>query len=368
LSSRIRSFGVEKPLVVTDGFLSKTDMFKEMIEDLRENKFDPAIWSNTVLNPTDKSVNDGFKTYQDEVCDGVVGFGGGSSMDTAKCIGVLAYHNESDIGKFMVKNGKRLRKVEDVVPVVCVPTTSGTGVEIAKGASITDTSTKSKTGVKGQTLSKLAIVDPYFTLSMPPKITASTGMDAFVHAFETYTSKKANLLTDVLALKAIKLVAENLRKAVFDGSDIKTRTNMSLAALLAGIAFSNGSLHLGHLMGFIIAEKYNIPHGMSMAVVYPEILEFILPASTEKLGRIAGFFEVKIKGFPVRTTAKKTVKAISQMIKDIGMPSLTEATGASSKKAKWLAELTIKKFKISSSPRRVTKNDYYKMFLKAFSK
>jgi alcohol dehydrogenase class IV len=371
VAERVKGLGVKKPFIVTDNFLSGTIKFKEMVENIRKGGLNPTIWGNAVPNPTDVSVNEGIKVYRAGDCDGLIGYGGGSSMDTAKAIGVLAYHKDDNIQDYLLTRGNppnKTKQIKGVMPVVCLPTTSGTGAEVSKVGTIVHTLTNNKSGVRSPLLSKVAIVDPVLTVTMPSKITASTGMDAFSHAIECYTGKNASPLSDAFALDAIKLVAANLREAVYNGENLFARTNMSLAALMAGIAFNNGVLHLGHITGMVIEKKYHLPHGICCSLLLPEILEFILPARIDKLAGLAPFFGINYRRLSPRKAAEKTVDAIAQMMKDVGIPSLAEVKGASPKDAKLLADSTVERFPRTASPRAASKDDYDKMFQKAFNR
>jgi alcohol dehydrogenase class IV len=365
-----KNLGVESPLLVTDSFLSGTNNFKQLVENIRKRGFNPTVWGKAVPNPTDVSVNEGIKVYREGGCDGLIGFGGGSSMDTAKAIGVLAYHNEDDINPFFNKppSFKSIKKICGVQPVVCIPTTAGTGAEVSIVATITEAAINSKRALKSNILSKVAIVDPRLSVSMPPKITAATGIDALCHAFEAYTAKRASPLSDAFAFNAIRLVAENLRTAVFNGENIEARNNMSLAALMAGIAFQNAPLHLVHIIGYILLERYHIPHGISMGFVLPEVMEFILPACTQRLAAIAPFFKIDTNKVSQRKAAEMTIQEVFQLVKDIGVPSIIESTDVSLKDLSILADLIVKKFPFTMSPRAALRDDYYWILQKAYNR
>jgi alcohol dehydrogenase len=369
VAERVKGLGIKKPFIVTDNFLSGTTKFKEMVENIRKGGLNPTVWGNAVPDPTDVSVNEGIKVYRTGDCDGLIGYGGGSSMDTAKAIGVLAYHKDDDIRNYFGRPPHRKKPLKGMKPLVCLPTTSGTGSEVTRVAMITDTLAKKKKGVGGSFVApKVAIVDPVLTVTMPSKITASTGMDAFSHAIEYYSGIKTNPLSDAFAVEAIKLISANLREAVYNGENLFARTNMSLAALMAGIAFNNGVLHLVHAVGHTLGNVYHCSHGIGCSLLLPEILEFILPARIDKLAGLAPFFGINSQGLSPRKAAEETVDAISQMMKDVGIPSLAEVKGASPKDVNLLAENTMEEGLTKMSPRKTSKDDYDKMFQKAFNK
>jgi len=363
-----KELGIEKPLLVTDKFLCGTESFKETLENLKDRKLDPKVWENVIPDPTDLSISEGAEAYLDRDCDGLIAFGGGSSMDSAKALGILVYHGENDIKKFIGANATSLKGIP---PLICIPTTAGTGSEVTKVSVITDTSIKRKTPILDPILyPKIAIVDPNITITMPPQLTAATGMDALSHAIECYTSTlRRNPISDALALYAIKLVSENLRGAVFNGEDVTTRTNMSLASLMAGIAFDNAGVHLGHAIGHMLGAKYHISHGVGCALLLPEIIEIILPTRIERLVKIASSFGIKTLSISKREAAERTINEVTQLMNDIGLPSLAEVTNTSPEDADLLADLLLQENRlVSLSPRPITKKDCVKMFKKAFKR
>ncbi len=363
-----RELGIEKPLLVTDKFLCGTESFKKTLENLKDLKLDPKVWENVIPDPTDVSISEGAEAYLDRDCDGLIAFGGGSSMDSAKALGVLVYHGESDVRKFIGANATPLKGIP---PLICIPTTAGTGSEVTKVSVITDTSISRKTPILDPILyPKIAILDPNLTITMPSQLTAATGMDALSHAIECFTSTlRRNPLSDALALDAIKLVSENLRGAVFNGEDITKRTNMSLASLMAGIAFDNAGVHLGHAIGHMLGTKYHISHGIGCALLLPEILEIILPTRIERLVKMASSFGINTLNVSKREAAERTINEVSQLMSDICLPSLAEVTNTSLEDADLLADLLLQEKRlVSLSPRSISKKDCVQMFIKAFKR
>jgi alcohol dehydrogenase class IV len=367
-SKSCKELGIKKPLLVTDPFLSETDAFKDILKNLSKNNLDPKVWEHVIPDPTDVSISDGAVAYQAKDCDGLIAFGGGSSMDSAKAIGVLVYHGETEINMFIGANAEPLKGIP---PLLCVPTTAGTGSEVTKVSVITNTSMARKTAILNPILyPKIAIVDPNLTITMPSQLTAATGMDALSHAIESYTStSRRNPLSDALALDAIKLISENLRGAVYDGTQMMNRMNMSLASLMAGIAFDNTGVHLGHAFGHMLGAKYHVSHGVGCALLLPEILEIILPTRLERLAKMATSFGIKARSMSKREAAEKTIHAVSQLMDDIKLPSLAKVTKTSVKDVELLADLLVQENRlVSLSPRRITRKDSVQMFKKAFSR
>lgn len=232
------------------------------------------IFSRATSNPTTKLVAEGVKKLEPFDPDCLVGFGGGSAIDLAKGIGICLSHNSGDIRAFQSDQNIRTRSV----PVICIPTTSGTGSEINYWAVISDPQTKEKLSIGDPRMAPhMAIVDPELTLTLPRKITLWTGLDALTHALEAYVSTLSNRLSDLLALEAIKLVLESLDRAVNHGDNLAAREGMALASLLAGAAMQHVGLGLIHAMSHQVSGFYDTPHGLTNAKLLAPVFAFNLP-------------------------------------------------------------------------------------------
>lgn len=365
LPNYIKELNMKSPLLVTDKTLGKMVSFKEALGSLQENEIEAKLWDGVVPDPTDTSISEGKRKYEEEECDGLVAFGGGSSMDSAKAIGVLVYNGGEDVTEYM---GFDRKPIIGIPPLLCIPTTAGTGSEATNIAVVTHTSTNRKRALVHSVLyPKISVVDPDLTVTMPAKVTASTGMDALSHAIGCYTSPRGgNPISDTLALYATELISQNLRTAVYNGQEITARTNMSLAALMAGMAFTNEGVHLEHALGHMLGAKYHIPHGIGCVLLLPEILEFILPTRMERLAKIAQMFGVNTGVHTTRRAAEMAIKAISQLMIDVGIPSLAEATGATTEDVPELVELALKVSRYGLRP--VTADDLAHMFRRAFAR
>lgn len=259
-----------------------------------EEYFKKAGWKTIIFdkispNPKSDEVNKAIRKIRKNdgktACDLIVGLGGGSAIDAAKAIS--AGLNYSSIEKII---GKTIND-QNLVPVIAIPTTAGSGAEVTKGAIITDTKKKIKSGIRGEALfPKVAIVDPELTLTLPPKITAQTGFDALTHAIESYVARKANIITDMYAEKSIELIAHNLERAIKNGKDIEAREKMSLAALLGGINVANASSCLPHRLQQAFGSVVDSPHGAGLAAVYPSWIRHAYPYAKKKIDNIAKIF------------------------------------------------------------------------------
>jgi alcohol dehydrogenase class IV len=363
VAEKAKELGIKNPLLVTtSGPESKLAQFNTMIEALKDSGITASVWGGVVPEPTDISLTEGVKSFSEGNCDGLIAFGGGSAMDTAKLIGILVMNGGTSIREYMTRPP---RTITGIPPLICLPTTSGTGSEVTRNAVVTDTSAGRKGGVGNDCLyPRVAIVDPSLTLSMPPSVTASAGMDALSHAIGCYTSAVGgDPVSDALALYSTELIAKNLRKATLNGQDMMARTNMSVASLVAGMAFTNGGLGLEHVIGHLLGAKYHVPHGVSCVLLLPQILEFILPARIDRLAKVAEVFGVLVDEMGEREAAVAAVDSIAQLMDDVGIPSLAKATGMTPKDVPVLAEETYKAMR--TSPRPTTVDDFAVMYRKA---
>ena len=274
-----------KVLVVTDKGVAEAGHAGRLLDLLSDAGIEYALFADVEQNPTSDNVEDGFRVFRDNDCDSVVALGGGSPMDCAKGICAKAAHPKKS-----VKRMQGLLKVHKRVPkIFAVPTTSGTGSETTVAAVITDSATHRKASINDLVIiPKYAVLDPELTATMPPDLTAATGMDALCHAVEAYTNHTYNTkLEDALALKAVRLIYDNLYDAYKDGSDIAARENMQLAAFYAGRAFTRGCVGYVHAIGHTLGGLYGVPHGKAMAILLPHVMRAFGPAAHERLARLA---------------------------------------------------------------------------------
>jgi len=279
----LQRLGIQKPILVTDSFLMENGVAPRFMELLKENGLQAACFSEVQPDPTAANVRDGLALYRKEKCDGVVAIGGGSPIDSAKAISV-AVVNEEPLSSFM-----GYHKIPRAgVPLVVVPTTAGTGSEVTKVAVITDEERNVKMMMlDSHLLPTAALVDYELTLSMPKPLTAHVGVDTLTHGLEAYVSRKANSLTDPLALACIQKVASHLEKAWSHPQNTEARAGMMIAATLGGMAFANSSVCLVHGMSRPVGAYFHLPHGLSNAVLLPAVTQFSLPGATARYARAA---------------------------------------------------------------------------------
>lgn len=323
----VGSYGIKKVLIVTDRNLEGSGTISQISEAIKERGLGTILYDQVVTEPTTDYVEEALKIYEQEKCDLVIGLGGGSCLDAAKGVALLATNG----GKLQDYEGRgKVKKPK--APLIAIPTTAGTGSEVSWGAVFTDKKRQVKFIVHSPLLiPNEAIEDPLLTLSMPPAITASTGMDALTHAIEGYISwREANLgygpspLTHYFALPAIELISQNLRQAWANGRDIAARSNMLTGQLLAGFTFANTGTALAHGMARPLGAYFHVPHGLANAIVLPRVMEYTWVAAPEKYAQIARAMGEDISGLSTREAAQKAVAAVKKLCADIQIPKLSE--------------------------------------------
>ncbi len=320
---RVKGLGCTKVLCVYDKGVKDAGIVGPVLENLEKAGLKAVQYGGVLADPPDTMVDECGELARREKVDGVVGVGGGSTLDTAKAVNVLV-GNPGPIRNYYFAPGAPDHKPGK--PLVLIPTTAGTASEITSVAVITNTATNTKGGVKGAaTVASIAIVDPLLTLGVPPAITAATGMDTFAHAVEAYTSAMSNMMSDVLAEKTIELVARHLPKAVKDGSDLEARTNMSFACLIAGMSFADAVPHFGHAFGHTLGSIHHIPHGTGCAIAQPGVIEIVAGIMPEKVRRVGELMGLKVHdGLTPAELGKQVSDRIIAFNKGIGLPTLKQ--------------------------------------------
>ncbi len=304
-------------LIVTDEVMIKLGNLDKVTAVLEAAKISYTVYDGIGGEPTDTMIEKGLAIYQEKNCDFLIALGGGSPIDSMKAIGALAA-NGGDISDYM---GKEI--AGKIPPMVAIPTTAGTGSEATKFTIITDTKKDVKMLLKGDALMpNLAIIDPQFTMTAPPAITAATGLDALTHAVEAYTSVKAQPMTDVFALSAVKRIFKYLPVAFHTGDNVEAREEMSLAALEAGVAFNNASVTLVHGMSRPIGALFHVPHGISNAMLLKECLTFALDGAYERFAELGAAIGVAKPEQSVEEKAKAFLNAIEGICDELEIPSL----------------------------------------------
>ena len=310
----------QKPLIVTDTMMVSLGYVSTIQEHLIEANIASDIYADTVPEPTVASIQAGVELVRNGDYDSIIAIGGGSPIDSAKAIAILG-----KLGGEMA-DYKVPRIVDELgLPVIAIPTTAGTGSEATKATVITNERTDEKMLCMGNGFVPVAaLVDFSLTVSLPPRTTADTGIDALTHAIEAYVSRKANPFTDAQALQAMSLIAPNLRRVFNNGHDLHAREAMMLGATLAGIAFSNSSVALVHGMSRPIGAFFHVPHGLSNAMLLPAVTRFSIDAAPKRYADCAR--AMGIAGQTATDTAAndKLVSELEQINRDLNVPSPAE--------------------------------------------
>lgn len=317
----ITDHGFKHALIVTDAFMNKSGVAHKIADLLAQQHIKATIYDGTHPNPTVSDVNNGLKLLKDNHCDFVISLGGGSPHDCAKGIALLA-SNGGEIKDYEGINKSR----KPQLPLVAINTTAGTASEITRFCIITDEQRHIKMAIITSHVTPiLSVNDPELMAGMPPSLTAATGMDALTHAVEAYVSVASSPITDACALKAVTLIADNLRNAVHNGKDMQARENMAYAQLLAGMAFNNASLGYVHAMAHQLGGFYGLPHGVCNAVLLPHVEEYNAPTCAARLKDIAKAMHIDVEGMTDEQGAQACIDAIRKLSQDINIPAnLTE--------------------------------------------
>ena len=308
-----------KALIVTTNSMIKNKCIEKLESILDSLNIEYAVYCEKSGEPDDIMVKEGLAIFNQQKCDFFIGIGGGSPLDTMKAIAAMTSHS-GELSDYMGKSFEN-----PVPPMVAIPSTSGTGTEVTQFTIITDSKTQVKMLLKGSVLMpSIAIVDPAFTMTMPPVVTAATGLDALTHAIEAYTSRKAQPLTDNFAISAIKRIFKFLPKAFKDGSDVTAREQMSLASLEAGIAFNNASVTIVHGMSRPIGALFHVPHGMSNAMLMSECFSFVADGTYSRFGNLGREIGVANKDLSDKEASEKFINAVTQICKTCKVPTIKE--------------------------------------------
>lgn len=324
----------DKVMIVTDNGLIKAGMIDRITAVLSEKGIEPLVFGEVQPNPDVKIAARCAQIINDEKVGLVIAVGGGSSIDTAKAACMLAT-NGGDLRDYV--GFERFRN--NPVPLFAVPTTAGTGSEVTIVAVMSDEENNKKFTIGGQRLvPRIAFLDPELTLTLPKRITAYTGIDALSHAMESYTSINAQTITDSLNVTAIKLIFENLPTAALQGNNIIARKNMLNAACIASMTCNSTFLGLIHAIASPLCAYYNIPHGIAVAVVLPEVMRFNLPVCVDKFAYLADVLELTDRSAGKREKAEKTVEAVATLCEDVGIPKTLREIGVEKEKLDAIAE------------------------------
>jgi len=344
-------------LIVTDKGIREAGILKKITDKLEDSNVEFDVYDDVESDPKISIAETVAGKAREGGYDAVIGLGGGSAMDMAK----VASFSVSNPGRIEDYLGIDLIKRRGL-PLYCLPTTSGTGSEVTRVAVVTEGKRK-RAFVSSHITPDVALVDPKLTVSMPPKLTAGSGLDALSHAVEGILSIYANPMTVALGLEAVRLISENLRIAYYNGRDLESRYNMSLAATMAGLSFNGPGVVHGHSIAQTFGPLYNVPHGLSCAMTLPYIMDFYLPVASEKLAWIAEAMGEDVYGFTHREAAEEAVRAVYELTIDLDIPSLREV-GVEREDIPEIAGTCVRDWVGPKSPRLLTVEDTVKILEK----
>ena len=318
LGDIVKSYNTDKVFLVTDGGIVKSGLAEKISNILKKASISCDVFDKVEANPTIPTVHNGAEQFNKNKEGVIIALGGGSAMDAAKGIAVKATH-EGGIDGYTRHGGKVVRDI--VPPIIAIPTTAGTGSEVTWVSVLVNPEIKRKIVVPSPFIApKIALVDPVMTVTLPPHITASTGMDALTHAVEAYVSRNWNPISDAYALRAIQLVSNNLRQAVGNGENMEHRYNMSLASTMAGIAFVTAGLGMVHSTAHALGGRCNVPHGVANAIMLPLVSRYNVIAEPEKYRDIAQAMGEDVRGLNAMEAGIEATEAMQLLSEDIGIP------------------------------------------------
>lgn len=359
----ILKLGGGRLLLVTDPGVVQAGLSLRVEESLKKENLDYVLYDAVEPEPPARVIDGGADIFKSERCSTILGLGGGSSLDVAKGISLLTTNG----GKILDYCGID-RVPQKGAPLMLMPTTAGTGSEVTRVLVLTDEALNLKNVVfTPHALADTAIVDPALTLSMPPKVTADTGMDAMVHAIETYVSMNATVFSDVLAERAIELIARYLPLAWAKGSNSEARYQMSVASTIAGMAFGSGGLGAVHALAYPLGTEYHMTHGRTNAIMLPHVMQYNIGGSPVKYARIAQLMGRDIEGCSPIEAAALSVAAIKELLKATNVSCQIADYGVSKNDMPKLVDGGMKQARLFvPNPRDLSEQDVHSIYEEAF--
>lgn len=359
LGEELKNLKARKVMVITDKGLVNAGMVEKVITIINDENMDYIIYDEVEANPKDYNVEACADVARKEFIDTIVAFGGGSPIDAAKAVTVLAKQG----GKVRDYQGKGKIK-GDCLPLITIPTTAGTGSEVTFSSVITDTREKFKFTIKSTAIAaKTAIVDPELTLTVPPLVTAATGIDALTHAIEGYTANCTEPIAEAVGLYAVEYISGNIVEAVKNGRNLAARDKMMMGSLLAGLSFSHADVASVHCMAEALGSLYDAPHGMCNAILLPYVMEYNLPFAEYKYARIARAMGIVEKND--HEAAVKGIEHIKELSEEIGLPGI-RTLNVNPADFELLAEMSVMNGSNDSNPKKITQDEYVMLLKKAY--
>lgn len=360
LLEEVNRLDVKKILVITDPFLKDIGLTDKVTKPLENAGYSTEVYTEVVPEPP-LAIGEKLVAYtRDNEFDMVIGVGGGSALDLTKLAGVLASH-EGNVADYLNLTGTKQISIKGL-PTILIPTTSGTGSEVTN-ISVLSLETTKDVIAHDFLLADVAIVDPALTISLPPKVTAATGVDALTHAVEAYISKNASPVSDALAIQAIRLISNAIRTAVLNGEDKQARIDMSYGSYLAGIAFFNAGVAGVHALAYPIGGQFHIAHGDSNAVLLPYVMGYIRQSCEKQLKDIYDAMGFSSANLSQEEASYKCIAELKRLVEDVNIPSTLEGFDITEDALESLTDDAIKQTRIlARSPMPLFKEDIYAIY------
>lgn len=358
--------GIERPLLVTDRDLAKTEAFTAVETVLEKSKTPWSLFSDVHPNPLIGDVEAAVDVCKKNECDGLIALGGGSAIDAAKVVPVRLM-NEPPLTTYNVETGGNARIRGPLPPVIAIPTTAGTGSEVGRCSVITDPQPNRKFLVCHQEMMpRRAILDPELTVGLPAHLTAATGMDAFTHNLEALTVDMFHPMCDAIALKGIEFVIKYLERAVKNPKDIEARGHMMLAAMMGAIAFQK-DLGAAHSMAHPLSTLCDVHHGLANAICLVPVMKFNRDAAAGKYAAVARCFGIDTNGLSDAHAADKAIEAVKGLIRSIGIPASLGEAGVKEEQLPLLAKQAFRDICHKTNPRPCSEQDFLMLYQEAFN-
>jgi alcohol dehydrogenase class IV len=356
IPKELSKFQIKKALIVADKGLLQAGLIDIVTQQLEIAGVQYAIYDGVQGNPIEQDVYDGVKVYTNNVCDFVIGIGGGSPLDIAKLICLKSTH-ELPLEEYEDSIGGHKKISSNLPDFMAIPTAAGTGSEVGRSAVVTLESSGRKTVIfSPHLLAKVVIADPELTVGLPRGLTAATGMDALTHNLEAYLAKNFHPICDGIALEGMKLVSENLRRAVEDGTDLEARGNMLVAAMMGAIAFQKG-LGVTHSLAHPLSTVSGLHHGLANAIVLPHAMDFNRQVSAGRLVDVASALGVETGSLSLEEGAQAAIDQVLMLCQDVGIPQNLSQVGVEANQIPVLAEQAIQDVCHQLNPRVCTLQD-----------
>jgi alcohol dehydrogenase len=365
VGSAVARFGKRCLIVSGPSDSSLKGVYQIIKNSLEKARVESVHFDEVLPNPTIACADRGSALARKEKTDVVLGVGGGSSMDTAKAIAVGATH-EGSVWDYLFF--RETQPTEKTLPVVAVTTTSGTGSQVTQASVITESRSRTKSALFHPLLyPKVAVVDPEFMVTVPHHVTASTGFDAFCHAFEAYLHPASSAYTNLLALQAIRIIIANLPRVLAKADDLEARSNLAWADTLAGLCIANAGVTLPHGIGMTIGGVCpQVMHGEALAVTYPEFTRFTCGSAPEKFAKVGTFFNSELAREPVSRAAERSCDELDSFLKEIGMWLSLESLGVPESEIPYIADHSRDLPDYKNNPRIADREEIYGMLLRSY--